>query len=397
MPVHEMKSTKPKILFFSRDFGGVNAILPVVQAMRDGTEFDAIVVSHSLSRALYDRFGIESIALEDWGYDGDPGGAWRSLLECIDPDLVATGKSAPLCAAEATPEQILARAARAVGIPRIAVLDSWGDYRARYSKNGADIDPDYCPEVICALDGSSRQMLIDAGVDGDAVVVTHNPYFDSVAQDAAADIKEPVDDIREGANNILYVSQPTREKAGVADIGFDQETLFVELVAALARTRHAQSPAHVIVWPHPRESMVDWPSLVAATDSAVSCCIGSHRDPRIFKSIDALFTYHSTVVYEALYYDVPCWSLMIGTRNRENDPLVTNRLGLSEAVFTASQLDNAVARVGSADHRAAIRHARERLQNAGLFFSDGKATERVLTVIRDVLAEWRIPRALARR
>ena len=396
MPPPAMMSTKPRILFFSRDFGGVNAILPVAQAMRGGVEFDAIVVSHSLSRSLYECQGIDSIALEDWGYDDEPGGAWRGLLECIEPDLVATGKSAPLCAAEATPEQILAQAARAAGIPRIAVLDSWGDYRARYSKNGTDIDPDYCPDVICALDALSRQMLIDAGVNKNAIAVTRNPHFDRVFRDAAA-ARVPVDDIREGANNILYVSQPTREKAGVAEFGFDQETLFVELVAGLDRVRDAQPPAHVIVWPHSKESMVDWPSLVARTDGAVSCCIGSHRDARIFKSIDALFTYHSTVVYEALYYDVPCWSLMIGTRNRENDPLVTNRSGLSEAIFTPSQLDAALARIGSLSHRDTIRHARDSLQNNGLFFTDGKATERVLTVIRDVLAEWRTPRAQAWR
>jgi hypothetical protein len=364
------------VLFVSKDPGGVQAILPVLKGLGPRS----VVASHRLSRHLYEAEGLETITLEALGYQEDPDTALAKLLERHRPRLVVTGTSVRSPQEEATPEQRLVGVARSRGVATLSVLDTWGHYRARYASADGSLRTDWLPDVLCVLDEAAKNELARMGVPEQRLVVTHNPHYDRVVRGVEVGPDPPSSQIRPGWRNILFVSQPLDEYATSTPAEPPQQALFRALDEELSVWDSARA-RQVIVWLHPKESPEGWEEVLSRASAGTMACLGRDRGAAVLAHVDFLVTSHSTVAYEALYWGTPCISFQLeGSGQR----LVSDALGLSVHAPSRGGLRKVLEDRDFGAERRRLLERRQQLGSEGIFFSDGRATQRVLGVIESL-------------
>ncbi|HBK81637.1 MAG TPA: hypothetical protein DDZ83_18540 [Nitrospinae bacterium] len=276
-----------------------------------------------------------------------------------------------------TVEQQLAKAARDCRVPTIMLEDTWMHPLERFSRDGKKLDLGIVPDRICVLDAQALQDLKNIGMPRNRLIVTHNPLYDGVVSGSNKIRKKT----REGVR-ILFVSQPIIENMPMKDWGYTQQSLFEELLRAFERW---SSPAkkEILVWVHSRECSTRWAPASLRIPDSIEVTISEDRSAEIMKNVDFIVTGHSTVVYEALYYDRPCVSLRIGGSSLA--PLITDVLGLTTLIETREELARYLREERYRSIPAELHRKRKELLRKNIFFSDGKAIDRVLDVIWEVI------------
>src|SRR5439155_25642529 len=130
---------KPKVLTVARDAGAANALARVVRALNGDGLVTTRVIGYRHAEAVFRSFDLPVWATHD---DGATADVAERILTAENPDFVLTGTSM-------RPQRDSAfwSAARARGIPTLAVVDHWAHYWERFS------DPegprfDYLPDTI---------------------------------------------------------------------------------------------------------------------------------------------------------------------------------------------------------------------------------------------------------
>ena len=375
---------KYKILFFARDAGGVNALVPVIKRFRNKNTHQSIVLSHPDSRSILENESVENIPLDYFSSHDDRPIDCDRVVQKLSPDILVTTKSVPLQDMEITIEQQFIKSAKQYRKKSVVVLDSWGDYQSRFCSKEGHLLADYCPTITCALDVESSERLMQIGFSNDEIRITGNPHFDKVIADSKIKRVKPSRDIVKKAINILYVSQPMREKSAYQDYGLDQEELFITLKETV-RSMNLEKLKNIIIWKHPKEYLIDWTRLEESHDPKIKCVLSDDRGPCVFTRIDGFFTLFSTMIYEALYYDIPSFNLLIGCKKDLSDFLIAGHLGLSTLVRNKLDLIRALESIHSESAKETMKTKRLKLEESRVFFSDGKATDRVVDVINEML------------
>jgi hypothetical protein len=364
-----------RIVSFARDEGSIQAIVPVLQALQKSGGFDIQPIAFDPEARPYVDSGIRATKIDQSDFLADPRAFTRAVLRARRPDLVLLGSSAPSGPAPDTPEQYMTSECRDAGVYSVAVLDAWGYYAERFGLTSGR-DRRFVPDLICALDRECQRDLLRTGVPAENIAVTHNPWLDRIVSANSSSSAPGID----GTLRVLFVSQPLLENRHVRHWPYTQHELFEQLLAALRRVGQ-QRDVRLLVWLHPSENREVWRQHIAdAPDIAPEIC--ERRGPEVYKELDALVTSHSTLVYEALHLDVPCFNL------RPGDPPLARHLpdivGLTAKAMNAEELAALLLDVGE-HSRAAMGVARRRLSAQGIFFSDGHATDRVVALIDSAL------------
>ncbi|MBT4430145.1 MAG: hypothetical protein HOC91_06495 [Nitrospinaceae bacterium] len=371
------KNAGRTLLFLSRDAGGVKSIIPVIESMSGRADVDTVVISHPLSRFLYEERNIQSKRLEDTGYFENPDDVIFDILRRIQPDVVVSGSSMPSPEEPVTVEQRLVKAARECQVPTILLQDTWAHFLERFSTDGKTIDLEVVPDKICVLDVHAFNDLEKIGVPRSRLSVTHNPWYDGVVSES-----KKLSKISRQGVQILFASQPIIENKPIKDWGYTQESLFKELLGSLDRCSSFDGK-EILVWVHPRECSTRWSPSSLRIPESIQVTITEDRSAEILKNVDFIVTGHSTVVYEALYYDTPCISLRIGGSSQES--LFTDDLGLTTLIETRGELDRYLREEQYHSISTELNRKRKELSKDNVFFSDGKAAGRVLDIIWEVI------------
>ena len=376
---------KRKILFLSRDHGGVQAILPVIKTIKELPEFQPIVLAFPESSYLYTRDGIEVVSMNKGVKSFLSLDLFNDIIREYMPDLIVTGTSVASPEEISAPEQMLIVAAKRKGIPSLSILDYWGRYMDRFSDDGMTIKEEYLPDCICVIDPLCKEDLASLGVNRDSIVVTHNPYFDGIVGMADDPYYGLAAGIEPEKKNILYASQPLQEYKLEDKLGYTQQTLFHLLTEEVSQWEDS-SPKHIIVWIHPKENQERWEDWAIRVPSSLSVQLTRKglNSGSIFSQVAFLATSHSSVVYEALYYGTPCLSIQPGG-TAERDQLITNKLGLSLPLYSREEFRQILRHTDFLLLRESLKEKRSQMCANNLFFSDGKATRRVLDVIRQMV------------
>lgn len=375
--------SREQVLFLSRDRGSVQTLVPVVEALRDHPRIKNRVRSLRVSCSLFDERGIAAEPIDEVLLAADPVRCIDDVLEEIQPALVVSGSSPAHGVAPETPEQHLILAARARRIPTIGILDYWGMYRERFADASGRLDRSLVPDVLCALDTVCRDDLIRFGIPTEQIRVTHNPWLDSLAAAfPTTGAAYPIS--RDGGWRILFVSQPLAEMGGARAWGYDQEDVLGGLLDALP-VLDASRKHRVAVWYHPLEDVQRWRNVGRKARPWIDVSVSVERGSSFLQAMDFVVTSHSTVAYEALHCGTPCVFYRPGAARL--DPLVTERVRLSPTFTHIEALRVFLRSFDSVAERVRIASLRKELLKSRVFFSDGKATERVLDVIFTAIAD----------
>lgn len=370
-----------KILFVSKDPGGVNSLIPIIkECERKKSKIEFHVISHRLSAYRYKEENIKTIMLDKFNYNSSKKKAVSNIIEFYQPHLIITGTSRPYDFDPITPEQIFIEISKQKKIKSICILDYWGDYLERFSSPNGKFNSSYVADKICALDQESKMSLLDIGVKNENIEITHNPYFDEVFN-KTTNIKIQQFSDKE-IFNVLFISQPLLESKKNYFQGFSQTDMFYNLIIFLTEWK-PNAFVNLQVWLHPKEDKIKWSKIINDTKTnLIHIYIGESRNNNLFEWADFLVSGFSTIMYHALYYLLPVISMQIGLNKK--DQLVTNQLGLSIPVFTKDELKILSNNFDIHKQSIELKKKKENLISKSIFFSNGLATKKIVSLINKI-------------
>lgn len=235
-----------RILLFARDPGGAQAVACLVPALaHEGYSLTASALELGLSILGARVDSLEAFPAEELD-------KVTSFVEDWRPHLVLTGTSG-----EGKAEKLLWRAAEILGIPCLAVLDSWVNYGIRFSSRSLSQwsayrqqpDLQFLPTFIAVMDDLAYREMIAEGIPGERILVTGQPYFDALTAKA---LHPPVQTSRK---TLLFASEPLEKSYGSSTpLGYTEKSILKEILQALQEfERELLQDVELLIQLHPRE------------------------------------------------------------------------------------------------------------------------------------------------
>ena len=299
-----MNSNK-HILWSANDPGGMNAIVPVIEALVARGDIVAGIATGP-SRTIAQRKGLMVTDAE--GYSEED---LQTEIVKASPDVLLAGTSS----GDSIDKKIFQLLH---GVPSVYVLDAWSNYAMRFSKQDTDLS--YLPGAVCVMDELARQEMIAEGIPMERIHVTGNPYFEHFTEGITHDREDP--------RALLFISQPVRQTHG-KHYGFDEYSVIADLIDVIDKL---PPDYHLFIRLHPKDSPNKYD---AYTSSHVS--IASEDTLELSISIAGLVVgMFSPVLIQAAAAGKKVLSYEPGLIGP--DPLATNRIGITRKVQNKNAL-----------------------------------------------------------
>ncbi len=365
-----------KMLLFSRDPGGTNAIMPLIEPLRAlGNEVNVYGKDAALS--IYRKQNIDCSDI----CATVPSGTQEQTDEFVRkicPDLIVTGTSS-----EDFTERHLWKAAERAQITSFAVLDQWTNYRLRFISEGEDpLDPRpasklVVPSFFFIMDEFARKEMCALGIDCEKLVVSGQPFFDYIRKSGERFTTLEIERLRgelagtQGGLVFVFASQPIasiHRKNGMAEDywGYTEITVLENVAACLSKLAE-EMPVRVtlVLRLHPKDELNAYQNTLATLPSSIKVVVDRETDSSLLlKGADLIIGMFSMLLLEAAILDRRFISVQIGLK-REN-PLIFDRMGLVRSILTEQELEETL--------RAILSGKNEKFPN--LHFDFG-ATERI--------------------
>lgn len=341
-----------RVLMVAHDAGGARALLPAARELRRrGAEVSAIRAGPAV------RIFAEE-APEIGGPDLPDDTAPPELAEVLRraaPDVLLSASGLYNCI-----EHRIRRAARAAGLPIVALLDSWLNYGERFERDG---DARSLPDKVCAIDELTRRGMIAAGMSEEDVSVTGHPDLEAAvvrsrkwtAAERAAQRQEA--GLPDGATVLTFFSDPfyigsndefysgpgaLMHPDGTPLFGYTTRDILPAVIEELEAALAAQNgTALLLVRPHPSESPDALRRIIESTATsrlrlALQATGAADEAIRISDAVIGMMT---IALLQAALVGVPAISVQIGFRESgADDPCIGHRLGYVRGVFDRAEL-----------------------------------------------------------
>jgi hypothetical protein len=362
----------------AHDAGGASALVPILAAMR--ARFGAAVHGcvDGPSAEVLGRGGLNWTALSGTPQGGvNSAEQMRAALERFQPDVVVVATSMG-----STPDKVMIRAARSLGIPTIAVLDAWCNYAERFRDHATGSWCENLPDYLLVMDEIAAEEAIDDGIPPEIVEITGHPAYDRLflsfgrevgpgsAPQGAALRAQPWRVPR----RVVFFSEPlSRYRHLGLERGFGETHAFALVLEATQSLPAVERP-QVVLRPHPAEPRSVWATRLA--DAPIPIEIATDGDAAsVLAGADLVLGVSTVVLFEAFLLGIPFASLQ--EQSLDPDPLVLTRHGIVDRVSTAEQLRLVLLK---GPPPPTLKRAERMLR-----WFDGAATERALSRITSVL------------
>lgn len=310
-----------KIIFAAHDAGGADALMPVIKRLVRDRSFKILNLFTGPATAIARRNKITFINAE--GYDATE--IARRVADFC-PRLVLTGTSSGVFI-----DKKVFRAARRLGVATAAILDSWINYSLQFNFHGrSKIISQDLPDHILVMDEIARREMIKEGFPKNKIIVTGNPHFDGFRKFRK---------VRATAfSRAVFIDQHLSElmKKGIHEnLGYTELEVFRDLAKALEELRWR---GELILKFHPgSQDLSRFNETIAHSTLHITKAKRSERLAAIFDRSHFVFGMTSMALFEAALGGKTVLSYQPGLK-RKADPLISNRLGLSSAVYERQKL-----------------------------------------------------------
>lgn len=327
------------VLFFARDPGGANVIIPVYKKMEG--KYHCLVYAKEFAYERIKKEGIHVINIEE--ECGEEKEEILKFLKKISPQIIITGTSL-----NDYTERYLWKAAEELGIKSYAILDQWMNLGIRFSEYSYEEMDEYqknkvhpfLPSHILVMDELAKESMKQEGISENRIVVTGQPHFD-IIYDMYEQAEESYD---KNYWNIVFASEPISQdydnnSAEQLYWGYNEKTIFTALYRCVKKIADINDiKARIIIRSHPRENAENWRTILEeyCTENVKIECNIKDDSFSILKSMDVVCGMSSMFLLEALICNKDILSIEIGLQ-REN-PFVLDRLGISKSILKEEEL-----------------------------------------------------------
>ena len=333
-----MGGQRKTLLFVSGDPGGISSLAPVIETCESFA--DITLWLHADSLAAYSPRHPQLTSLD------------INALRAFAPDLVITGTSM----APDSDDKRAVRLANEAGIPSIAFVDFWSNYRERFADAAGKL---HFPDFIAAVDDAACGEMAALGFPEEKLLPIGPLRLEG--------LPKPNPD-RKG---ILFISQCLEEAYGGREacrqrLGYCPEDAFRCLQAA-----HIPDMPLAVRF-HPREKPFPLPAGVEDwSDGEASAALAR---------AELVAGMTGSMLLDAYFMRLPVVRIqpgMVGPGNQREDALMLSRRGFIPRLGSTEELQEALPGLLAASPAIAPELAS---------WSDGKAVARFVTLIRRQLA-----------
>lgn len=291
-----------EIIFAAKDPGGFNALLPIIKKIGGKVFLDGESRNLALQNKLEFTDGSRLTQKQV-----------EKIISIFKPKIIVTGTSLGINSLD----KKFIRASKKYKIPVVAILDFWVNYIERFEKA--------IPDKILVMDEIAKEEMIVLGIPKNKIIATGNPLFDS--------FKKP----KKKGQLIVFFSQPFSEYG--YRLGLNESKIFGEITKALEELK-IKLPIKIKL--HPREKKQNKFNKIIEK-SNLDIKISNEPVEKLIKQARLVIGMNSMTLFQ---------SCMVGKKVlsyqphlNEPDPLITNRLGLSEAVYFKKDLKRAIRKI----------------------------------------------------
>jgi hypothetical protein len=361
------------------DAGGAASLVPVIRRLLAGKTCRVTPLAYLQAVQVLNDAGVGCHALPD-DLTEDAAG---KLLRDESADLLLSATSVnPL-----GHEKKFIAAARRLLIPSLAVLDFWSNYRDRFSDAQGQLA--FKPDLVAVMDERARQDLLAEGFDSKRLVVTGQPALDGLNEWKSRFTSTRRNALRHhmgvsGTTRLVaFLSQAIEAFYGsdiraAGHLGYTEQRVFRAVYEALNRIAERHDLKIVVAFRrHPREA-AEWIDSFVSDGKARLVATGNSEPRALLVSADLVVGMNTVLLIEACY--LGCITVSVQPGLRTTDPLASNHLGLSRAVYDETGIEAALeACLLDTETR---RRMKTRLRH---FSSDGLAAHRVADLLYKML------------
>jgi hypothetical protein len=345
MRLHPEGTAVKKILLFSRDPGGANTIIPLIDPLLE-KGYAVTLFGKDVALRKYETAGLEGVDIMSV-IDSVTPDSVVGFLRSEPPDIVITGTSA-----DDFTEKYLWQAAEELCIPSLAILDQWTNYGIRFSPYAvADIREyelskthPYLPTRIIAMDDHAKTEMVAEGLPKGRIVICGQPYFETLfaaVGDSEAGVRfckanavDPADYV------VVFASEPIRLTYGTKgeQWGYTEHSIFSSLVRGLETVAENASNRKIVVVirPHPKENR-DGLCDIIRQSGKIRWLVDTESSPwALINRADLVCGMSSMFLIESVILCRPTLSIQIGL-NRENS-FILDRRGIMKSILTETEL-----------------------------------------------------------
>lgn len=319
-----MAADQQPVVVIAGDPGGAVALVPVIGRIRQAQTAPLGLFGYREAAKIWQDAALPVEAIPD-----DAPDAW------IGEHLVGAGLLLVATSANGIDhERRTTPIARRLGIPSLALLDFWSNYRLRFEDADGQL---LLPDRIAVMDELAVREMSAAGFPADILVVTGQPAFDGLPEHKRsftptrrAQVRHDLG-VADDELLVLYASQPfsalygSLEKARAA-LGFDEDQVFELCFDTLAQLAGRYGKNLVFgIRRHPREAARPCQAS-RITGFRTMSCQGDDRHDAILAA-DLVLGMNSALLMEAVLLGQIVVSVQPGLRLA--DALPCNRDGRS--------------------------------------------------------------------
>lgn len=339
-----------RILIFSRDPGGTNAIMQLIDPLRAlGNE--VLVYGKDAALSIHRKLHIECYDISDAIPSGTQEGT-NEFVRRTCPDLIVTGTSS-----EDFTERHLWKAAVGAGIRSFAVLDQWTNYRLRLISEGDDPTTEpptselVLPSFFFIMDEFARKEMCALGIDRERLLVSGQPFFDYIRKTGDRFTTGEIEELRreltgtQGGLVLVFASQPIasiHRKNGMAEDywGYTEKTVLKSVTECLSKlAKELAVKVTLVLRLHPKDEANVYQDALATCPNSINVVIDRQRDSTLLlKAADLVIGMFSMLLLEAAILEIGFISVQIGLK-RES-PLIFDRMGIVRSILTEEELEN---------------------------------------------------------
>ena len=332
-----------KILLFSRDPGGANTIIPLVEPLQN-KGYNVKLFGKDVALDKYKIAKLQSINIMDY-VDSVEYEVIEQFLVSEKPDFIFTGTSA-----DDFTEKYIWKASQKLGIPSFAILDQWMNYGLRFSNYGVaelnqynmDKVHPYLPYKICVMDEIAKNEAVKDGLEAEKIVITGQPYFETLTKKMHSinqmKIKKSEDFV------ITFASEPITEtykedKNSEHYWGYTEKIIFNDFIESLNEAIKLYNGKIVLILKlHPKENPGKFDYLLQTfNNDKITLKIDKNSDSHeVMTSSDLICGMSSMFLIESAIINKPVISIQIGLK-REN-PFILDKIGILKSILTKEEL-----------------------------------------------------------
>lgn len=331
-----MENQNFRVLLYSRDPGGSNTILPLIDRLIE-KNYIVLLYGDGTALQIYQQNGYEGKSLTDECKGNSDQNSITAFLIKISPDFIITGTSL-----NDYTEKYLWKSAHSLNIPSFAILDQWMNYGIRFSKYSnrdynrylTERDNTYLPTKIILMDEIAKKEAEDDKLPQNSLLICGQPHFEKLVY-IKKQFKQQVQD---EAFRISFISEPFSEvfPDSRSFWGYDEFLVLDSLINSLnIIQRKTGREFRLTIKLHPKESETKYNQILGKSGIKIEI-IKNISSINIILNSELVCGISSMVLLEANILGKPVISIQLNM-NRE-DSFILAKYGLQKSITSEEEL-----------------------------------------------------------